>query len=135
MKSKFIVILLLSIMGSMQASKLIAQVKDATVQVRIPAEYPGGQKAWTKYLEDNIDYDLPIRKGAPVGNYQVIVSFVVEKDGSIIDVRPENDFGYSMTDQAVRAIKTSSKWIPATLNGVKVIYRTKYSVIFSVSED
>lgn len=110
-------------------------LSDTSNDVKVPAEFPGGQKGWAKYIEKNIDYDLPVRNGAPVGKYQVFVSFKIDKDGSIIDVLTENDFGYGMSEEVIRVMKNSPKWTPASINGVKVIYRQRYSVIFSVYQN
>lgn len=78
---------------------------------------------------------MPLRNGAPVGKYQVIVTFKIDKDGSIIDVRAENDFGYGMAEEAIRALKNAPKWIPASINGVKVFYRHRQALVFSVYEN
>ena len=145
-KSSFILTLLILFCLSTNAMKSYAIhlncsrevgmiLSDTTKDVKIPAEFPGGQKEWTKYIAKTVDYDLPIRNGAPVGMYQVIVSFVVDTDGSIINVRAENDFGYGMAEEAVRALKKAPKWIPASINGVKVIYRHRQAVVFYIYEN
>jgi len=62
--------------------------------VQIPAEFPGGQQGWVRYLERTLNRDLPVENGAPAGKYSVVISFVVARDGSISDVKSENDPGY-----------------------------------------
>jgi protein TonB len=44
---------------------------------------------------------------------------VVSRDGSISDVKAENDPGYGTADEAVRVIKKGPKLTPAELNGIK----------------
>jgi len=103
--------------------------------VQIAAEFPGGIAAWAKYLERNLNRDLPVENGAPAGKYTVVVSFIVSKDGSISDVVSENDPGYGTKAEAVRVISKGPKWKPAVQNGRNVIYRHKQSITFLVSED
>jgi protein TonB len=103
--------------------------------VQIPAEFPGGQQGWIRYLERTLNRDLPVENGAPAGKYSVVVSFVVARDGSISDVRAENDPGYGTKDEAVRVISRGPKWKPAVQNGRNVIYRHRQAIVFQVSED
>jgi protein TonB len=55
---------------------------------------------------------------------KVIVSFVVEKDGSIVDVKVIKDLGYGTGAEAIRVLKLSPKWTPAMQDGkpVRVMY-------------
>ncbi len=103
--------------------------------VQIAAEFPGGVGAWAKYLERNLNRDLPVENGAPAGKYTVVVSFIVAKDGRISDVVAENDPGYGTKAEAVRVITKGPSWKPAVQNGRNVIYRHKQSITFQVSEE
>lgn len=97
------------------------------------AEFPGGQKGWVNYLENNLDRDLPVRRGAPSGNYTVVVSFVVDKEGNITNVKAENNPGYGTMEEAIRVLKNGSKWVPATQNGKNVLYRQRQVIVFMIS--
>ena len=103
--------------------------------VQIQARFPDGLAGWTKFLEKNLNRDLPVNNGAPAGIYTVVVSFVVNKEGIISEVQAENDPGYGTGAEAVRAIKKGPNWIPAEQNGTKVIYRQRQAISFRVSED
>ena len=103
--------------------------------VQIQAHFPGDIGAWTKFLQKNLNSDLPVQNGAPAGIYTVVVSFVVDKTGVISDVQAENDPGYGTKEEAIRAIRKGPNWIPAEQNGRKVIYRQKQSISFRVSEE
>lgn len=105
------------------------------VIVQIPAEFPGGQKGWINYLEKSVDTDLPLRKGAPVGKYSVVVSFVVDKEGNVTNVKAENNPGYGTMEEAIRVLKNGPKWVPATQNGENVIYRQRQAIVFMVSNN
>lgn len=102
--------------------------------VQIEAKFPGGLDAWAKYLQRNLRQDVPTDNGAPPGRYTVVVSFLVDKEGNISEVRAENDPGYGVSDEAVRVIQRGPKWTPAVQNGRNVIYRQRQSVTFEVQE-
>jgi protein TonB len=103
--------------------------------VQIQARFPDGMTGWTKFLQKNLNSDLPVQNGAPAGIYTVIVSFVVDKTGVISDVQTENDPGFGTKEEAIRAIKKGPNWIPAEQNGRAVIYRQKQAISFRVSEE
>jgi len=104
------------------------------VSVQIPAEFPGGIQGWTRYLERNLNSDIPIDNGAPVNMYTVIVTFIVDKEGKVSDVKAENDPGYGTKEEAIRVIKKGPSWIPANQNGKAVVYRHKQAITFKVTE-
>jgi periplasmic protein TonB len=122
--------------GVVEAPKVQEEDYDKEFKtVQIEAKFPGGAGEWRKYLERNLNSQVPTDNGAPAGNYTVIVSFLVDKDGNISEVRAENDPGYGTSGEAVRAIKKGPKWIPAVQNGRNVIYRQKQSITFQVQEE
>jgi hypothetical protein len=100
-----------------------------------PASFPGGVYAWTKYLQVNLNRDLPVNNGAPPGKYTVVISFIVDKDGGISEVKAENDPGYGTAEEAKRIIAKGPSWIPAKQNGLKVKYRHKQSITYLVSKE
>ena len=103
--------------------------------VQIQARYPGGADAWKKFLERTLRQDVPTENGANTGRYTVVVSFIVDKEGNISEVRADTDPGYGTAAEAVRVIKSSGKWQPAEQNGHKVIYRQKQIITFEVQEN
>ena len=121
--------------GKVEAPKQDEDYDKVFTVVQIAAEFPGGIPAWTKYLERNLNRDLPVNNGAPPGKYTVVVSFIVDKNGGISEVQAENDPGYGTKDEAVRVIKKGPTWKPAVQNGRNVIYRHKQSITFQVSEE
>ena len=121
--------------GKVQAPKQEEDYDKVFTVVQIPAEFPGGLPAWTKYLERNLNRDLPVNNGAPPAKYTVVVSFIVDKTGAISEVQAENDPGYGTKEEAVRVIKKGPAWKAAVQNGRNVIYRHKQSITFQVSEE
>lgn len=101
--------------------------------VQVEAKYKGN---WRSFLERSLRADVPQENGAPAGrNYTVIVSFIVDKDGTVSQVKAENDPGYGTAQEAVRVIKSSGKWIPAIQNGRNVVYRQRQQITFQVLDE
>ena len=121
--------------GVVEAPKVEEDYDKVFTVVQIAAEFPGGLPAWTKYLERNLNRDLPVENGAPPGKYTVVVSFIVSKTGAISDVVAENDPGYGTKAEAIRVITKGPSWKPAVQNGRNVIYRHRQSITFQVSEE
>lgn len=120
--------------GVVEAPKVTEDYDKEFKTVQIQAKFPGGPDAWAKYLQRNLQSDVPTENGAPPGAYTVVVSFLVDKDGNISEVKAENDPGYGTAAEAVRVISRGPKWIPAVQNGRNVIYRQKQAITFKVEE-
>ncbi len=123
-----------STIGTKTVQSSADEVDSKFVSVQIPAEFPGGIKEWQRFLERNLNSDLPTENGAPTGVYTVTVSFVVDTEGRVSDVKAENDPGYGTRDEAIRVIKKGPKWVPANQNGRPVVYRHKQMITFKVTE-
>ncbi|MES2332030.1 MAG: M56 family metallopeptidase [Bacteroidota bacterium] len=102
--------------------------------VQEPAKFPGGQDAWQRFLRRTLNPDIIKKKGGPPGKYTVQLSFIVDKEGAISEVEALTDPGYGSKEDAIRVLSSGPKWIPATQNGKKVIYRNKQSITYLVSE-
>ena len=94
--------------------------------IELQAGFPGGSSAWYSFLKNN--YTPPDRPGLKV---KVVVSFVVEIDGSLTNIKILKDIGYDIGKEFVRLLGKSPKWIPAELNGKKV--RCAFVQTFSIS--
>jgi|KBSSwiStaDraftv2_1062776.scaffolds.fasta_scaffold11816_2 protein TonB len=104
-------------------------------KVEIEAAFPGGESAWRKYLERNLNANTPVDNGAPEGSYTVWVQFIVDKEGNISDVKPLTSHGYGMEDEAVKIIKKGPKWTPAQQNGRQVKAYRKQPITFVVQAE
>jgi protein TonB len=85
-------------------------------------EFPGGEKALYEYIKNNIRYPEVARTSGITGT--VYVQFVVEKDGSISDVKVLRGIGGGCYEEAVRVVKSMPKWKPGKQRGqpVRVYY-------------
>ena len=86
--------------------------------------FPGGQGALMQYLASNIKYPVVAQENGVQG--RVIVSFVVERDGSISDVKVARSVDPSLDREAQRVDKSMPRWKPGKQNGSAV--RVKYTV-------
>ncbi len=105
------------------------------VKVDIEASYPGGDNAWRRFLEQNLDAAVPVRKKAPAGYYTVIIQFVVDKTGNVSDIKPLTNHGYGMEDEVIRLLKKSPRWKPASQDSRPVKAYRKQPVTFMVIEE
>jgi hypothetical protein len=104
-------------------------------KVDIEAAFPGGVGAWRKFLNSNLDAVVPINNGAPAGEYTVFVQFVVNRDGSLQDIKPLTKMGYGMEDEVTKLMKNSPKWLPAIIDGKPVAAYRKQPITFLVTEE
>lgn len=120
--------------GIVEPKKVEEDYDKVFTKVEQPAEFPGGLKEWTRFLERNLNSSIPTDEGAPPGNYTVRVQFIVDKDGNVSQVQALNDPKYGTAEEAVRVIKKGPKWKPAIQNGRKVIYQAVQSITFQVTD-
>jgi protein TonB len=81
-------------------------------------EFPGGDKALKEYIVNNIRYPEVARQSGISGI--VYVQFVVEKDGSISDVKVLRGIGGGCDEEAMRVVKSMPKWKPGKQRGQPV---------------
>ena len=86
--------------------------------------FPGGATALFDYLSENIKYPEDCEETSVQG--RVIVTFVVEKDGSITEAKVVKSVYPSLDEEALRAVNGMPKWIPGVQNAEPV--RTKYTI-------
>src|SRR5262249_25134778 len=82
-------------------------------KVEVSPSFPGGETKWKQYLQVNIDPTIPVKNGAPKGDYTVVLQFIVRLDGSISDIKALTKHGYGMEEEAIRLISKGPKWVPA----------------------
>ena len=99
------------------------------IEPKIPEEvypkYPGGPEKMFEFIADNLrwpDDDACIQG-------RVVVSFIVEKDGSLTDIKVEKSIDPLFDKEAVRVVKTMPKWEPGMWNGKPA--RVKYCIPIS----
>ena len=120
-------VLLFSFMTSTAQTKKNNMVFDI---VEVMPQDPGGQIAMLQYLMKNIKYPEQAMKEGIQG--RVTVRFIVEKDGSISDVKPVLSVHPLLNKEAVRVVKSMPKWSPGKHNGKPVRVRFNLPVMFKL---
>ena len=94
-------------------------------------EFPGGTQALLQYLKKNIKYPTICQEQGIQG--RVVVQFVVNKDGSIVDpevIKPINPY---LDKEALRVVSTMPKWKPGEQRGKPVRVKFTLPVQFKLS--
>jgi len=95
------------------------EVEDEIFQVvEQDPEYPGGVEALYKFIQQNLKYPQLAKENNITG--RVFVQFVVEKDGSVSNVKAARDIGGGCGAEAVRVVKSMPKWTPGKQRGKAV---------------
>lgn len=109
-------------------SKFKGEIINYTVPETLPS-YKGGPDSFLRYLANSISYPIPERQNNIQG--RVVLTFIVEKDGSISEVKVIRSVSRNIDEEALRVIKKSAKWTPGTQFGRPV--RASYTVPISFS--
>ena len=92
--------------------------------------FPGGESAMKSYLNSNVKYPAAAQENGIQG--RVIVQFIIEKDGSISDVKISRSVDPSLDWEALRVVKAMPKWNPGKLNGTVVRVKNEVPVAFGL---
>lgn len=90
----------------------------------VSADFPGGYTAFMQFLAQNIKYPTGAKSKKIQG--RSVITFMVNADGTLSDFKVAKAVGYGIDEEAIRVLKTSPKWQPATRNGKAI--RSQYSV-------
>ncbi|MES1219696.1 MAG: N-acetylmuramoyl-L-alanine amidase [Bacteroidota bacterium] len=97
--------------------------------------FPGGEHAWTEYLQKNLNANVPIDNNAPAGSYTVWVEFSVGTDGTVSNVKTLTSHGFGMEQEVIKLFAKGHKWLPAIQDGKKIAAYKKQPVTFVVQEE
>ncbi|MBF2707976.1 energy transducer TonB [Flavobacterium soyangense] len=96
-----------------------------TAGIEVKPDFPGGMDKFNAFVAKN--YQAPEEEGL---KGKVYVTFVVEKDGSLTDIKVLRDIGYGTGKEAIRVLNKCPKWTPGEQNGKKV--RCTFSLPISI---
>lgn len=94
------------------------------------AEFPGGYAACQGWIEDNLKYPVIAREEEISG--RVIVQFVVNVSGTLVDVKVMKSPDPSLSKEALRLVKAMPSWRPAKIDGKSVRSRVQIPIKFSL---
>jgi len=120
----------LSVQAQNKAASKTAKNNQILIDPVSPApSFPGGEKAYGKFLEKNLKW--PNQDDV---QGRVIISFIVEKDGSLTNFKVERSLGKDFDAEALRVLRKSPKWIPAMENGKAIRCRYTLPINFTIVE-
>lgn len=95
-------------------------------------QFPGGPHAMFEYLSKNIKYPVVAEENGVQG--RVIVTFIVESDGSVTNTKVVKSVDPSLDKEALRVVKSMPHWIPGRQNGSAVRVQYTVPVTFKLEE-
>lgn len=96
-------------------------------------QFPGGQGVMMKYLAANIKYPASAVKAKKQG--RVIVTFVIQKDGSVTNARIVRSVDPELDAEALRIVKAMPNWTPGTQDGKPVNVKYTIPIVFSLQKN
>ncbi|WP_448698425.1 energy transducer TonB [Mucilaginibacter sp. AW1-3] len=98
----------------------------------ISPEYPGGEAAFGRFLQKNIRYPQIAKENGIQG--RAYLQFIVERDGSLTDIKIVRNPGGGTGEEAERVLKMSPHWKPGRQNGTNVRVQFTVPVNFSLGD-
>ena len=100
------------------------------VYADVMPQFPGGQKELHAYLSRKVDYPKQAQEKRIEG--RVVVQFVVQPDGSLVDAKVLKGIGGGCDEEALKVVRNMPRWFPGEINGTKVpVYRT-IPIVFKI---
>ncbi len=93
-------------------------------------EYTGGEKALLKFIVKNLKYPPEMARRGIQG--RVLLSFIVEKDGSIMNIEVLESPAKELSEEAIRVISLMPKWKPGKIGGNPVRFKYTLPVSFKL---
>jgi protein TonB len=90
----------------------------------------GGLKAFYKYVSENLKYPAQARRAGIEG--RVILRFIVDKDGTLTDVRCMKGIGAGCDEEAMNVVKNAPIWNPGKQRGKAVRVQMTLPIIFKL---
>jgi protein TonB len=95
-------------------------------------EPANGMNGWMKFLQGNIRYPGLAAENGITG--KVLVSFIIEKDGQLSNIKVERGQGYGLDEEAIRVLKLAKAWKPGMQNGRPIRVKLTLPITFSLGE-
>lgn len=113
--------------GAQQTEKPLGKVYDI---VEVMPQFPGGQGELMKFLRNNVKYPAEAQKKKIEG--RVIVTFVVDKKGRVVNPMVERSVHPLLDAEALRVVKRMPKWTPGRMNGESVNVKFLLPITFKL---
>ncbi|PTQ99261.1 outer membrane transport energization protein TonB [Mucilaginibacter yixingensis] len=119
--------------GNSDIKQVVEDSNEIFTAVENSAEFPGGIDKFYAYLGKSIRYPAVARENNVQG--KVFLTFVVEKDGSLTDIKVLRGIGSGCDEEAIRVIKNSPRWKPGMQNGRAVRQQYTVPISFTLQEN
>ncbi|MES2417905.1 MAG: energy transducer TonB [Bacteroidota bacterium] len=100
------------------------------IAVETPPTYPGGMAEFYKFLGKNLKYPKLAKENKVSGT--IYISFIVEKNGKITNIKAINKLGSGIEEEAIRVMNLSQKWNPGMQSGKPVYVKYSIPIKFSI---
>ena len=97
----------------------------------VEAKFPGGAAAMMKWINDNVKYPQTSIEMNEQG--RVFLQFIVEKDGSITNVKVDRGVSLDLDREAKRVIRNMPKWVPGEIGGRSIRARCRLPINFQLN--
>ncbi len=118
------------------AAAVISSIEDSnpvfTAVEQVPV-FPDGLQAFSNFLGKNIRYPIISREKGNQG--KVIISFIVERDGSLSHIDVVRGIDNDINKEAIRVLKLSPNWVPGNQNGHSVRVAYSVPIAFTLLDD
>lgn len=106
-------------------------VENDTEDIEMP-QFPGGQKALTKFIIDNVQYPEECRKNGIEG--KVMVNFTVSTSGQLNNIKVAEKVHELLDQEALRVVSIMPVWIPGKKNGAAIDMEMTLPIAFKLGE-
>jgi protein TonB len=100
-------------------------------ELKNPPTFPGGATSFYRFISKNLVYPADSRQKGLQG--QVVMAFIIEKDGSLSNFKIISSPAEDMSKEALNTMSTSPKWNPGMLNGIPVRFLFKLPLNFQLN--
>ncbi len=109
--------------------EVVEDTEEVFIIVEQMPQFPGGDEALLKYLATSVKYPVIAQENGIQG--RVFVSFVIDKNGDVTNVRVARPFDPNLDKEAVRVVQSMPKWTPGKQRGkaVKVSYNVPINFV------
>lgn len=114
-----------------ESTEELVEEKTIFIIVEESAGYPGGDQARQDFLRENTKYPAIARESGIQG--VVYVTFVVERDGSLTDIKVLRGIGGGCDEEAMRVVKMMPKWAPGKQRGKPVRCQFNMPIKFTLA--
>jgi TonB family protein len=134
MKNYLLLLFVLIAPFALKAQTKVTLSKDTTTYYASNIErqptFPGGKDMFNKFVEKNLKYPATPRQNNIQGDVEL--SFIVNTDGTLSDIRVSQSLAEELDKEAIRILQLSPNWIPAKKDGKLINCAAKAAIIFKL---